>query len=166
MVRKLIGIFYFQPSSEGQSNADCHLNKLMHAQKGGNLAMRTSLISHAHQNQSHVLSLSFQEQFWRANWLKKSEVAPPSNMQLHLMLVTQSKAKSLQIRPVSSNKDNNNEYCEKVWKETDKLINRRHASKHHTDKSKLFCVSLCHNPFPLCLFLKISLILMIDIWNH
>ena len=149
MVRKLIGIFYFQPSSEGQSNADCHLNKLMHAQKGGNLAMRTSLISHAHQNQSHVLSLSFQEQFWRANWLKKSEVAPPSNMQLHLMLVTQSKAKSLQIRPVSSNKDNNNEYCEKVWKETDKLINRRHASKHHTDKSKLFCVSLCHNPFPL-----------------
>ena len=151
VVRKLIGIFYFQPSSEGQSNADCHLNKLMHAQKGGNLAMRTSLISHAHQNQSHVLSLSFQEQFWRANWLKKSEVAPPSNMQLHLMLVTQSKAKSLQIRPVSSNKDNNNEYCEKVWKETDKLINRRHASKHHTDKSKLFCVSLCHNPFPLCL---------------
>ena len=151
MVRKLIGIFYVQPSSEGQSNADCHLNKLMHAQKGGNLAMRTSLISHAHQNQSHVLSLSFQEQFWRANWLKKSEVAPPSNMQLHLMLVTQSKAKSLQIRPVSSNKDNNNEYCEKVWKETDKLINRRHASKHHTDKSKLFCVSLCHNPFPLCL---------------
>ena len=142
MVRKLIGIFDFQPSSEGQSNADCHLNKLMHAQKGGNLAMRTSLISHAHQNQSHVLSLSFQEQFWRANWLKKSEVAPPSNMQLHLMLVTQSKAKSLQIRPVSSNKDNNNEYCEKVWKETDKLINRRHASKHHTDKSKLFCVSL------------------------
>ena len=114
---------------------------------GGSLADRTSLISHAHENHSHVLSLSFQEQFWRANWLKKSEVAPPSNMQLHLMLVTQSKAESLQIRPVSSNKDNNNEYCEKVWKETDKLINRRHASKHHSDKSKLFCVHLCHNFF-------------------
>ena len=127
----------------------------MHAQKVGSLASRTSLISHAHQNHSHVLSLSFQEQFWRSNWLKKSEVAPPSNMQLHLMLVTQSKAESLQIRPVSSNKDNNNEYCEKVWKETDKLINRRHASKHHSDKSKQICVHLCHNPFPLLIHFNV-----------
>ena len=107
----------------------------MHAQMGGSLADRTSLISHAHENQSHVLSLSFQGPFWRAHWLKKSEVSPPSSMQLQLSIVLQSKAESLRIRPVDSYSDNN-EYCKKVWRETDKLINRRHASKHHSDKSK------------------------------
>ena len=77
------------------------------------------------------MSLSFQQQFWRAKWLKKSEVAPPMNMLLQLAQVSHKRAKSFNERLRSDNV----KYCEKVWQKTDNLLTRRHADIHEMGKS-------------------------------